>query len=95
MSITGKNALDVTRSETADAVRDLIVETLGLSGARADIDAATELFGSLPELDSLAIVQVVTEIEDRFGFEFSEEDITGEVFETVGSLAAYVERRSV
>lgn len=95
MTITGKNALDVTRSETADAVRDLIVETLGLSGARADIDAATELFGSLPELDSLAIVQVVTEIEDRFGFEFSEEDITGEVFETVGSLAAYVERRSV
>lgn len=95
MTITGKNALDVTRSETADAVRDLIVETLGLSGARADIDAATELFGSLPELDSLAIVQVVTEIEDRFGFEFSEEDITSEVFETVGSLAAYVERRSV
>jgi acyl carrier protein len=94
MTVTRENAVDVTRPDTVDAVRNLIVETLGLSGARADIDADTELFGSLPELDSLAIVQVVTEIEDRFGFEFSEEDITGDVFETVGSLAAYVDRQS-
>ena len=94
MTVTRENAVDVTRPDTVDAVRNLIVETLGLSGARADIDADTELFGSLPELDSLAIVQVVTEIEDRFGFEFSEEDITGDVFETVGSLAAYVDGKS-
>jgi acyl carrier protein len=94
MTVTGENAVDVARPDTVDAVRNLIVEALGLWGTRADIDADTELFGSLPELDSLAIVQVVTEIEDRFGFEFSEEDITGDVFETVGSLAAYVDRQS-
>jgi acyl carrier protein len=51
----------------------------------------TPLFGSMPEFDSLAIVEVVALVEERFGFEVDEADITGEVFESVGSLAAYVD----
>jgi acyl carrier protein len=45
----------------------------------------------MPEFDSLAIVEVVALVEERFGFEVDEADITGEVFESVGSLAAYVD----
>ena len=43
-----------------------------------------------PELDSLAIVQLVTELEERFGFEFDDEDVTSEVFETIGTLSGFV-----
>ena len=77
---------------TIDAVKDILVEALGLRGREDSITEESPLFGSMPEFDSLAIVEVVTMIEERFGFEMDEDDITGDVFETVGSLAAYVER---
>ena len=51
----------------------------------------TELFGALPELDSLALVELITVIEVRLGFEFDEDDITAEVFGTVDSLAAHID----
>lgn len=78
-------------TSTLDAVKDILVETLGLQSRAASITDATPLFGTMPEFDSLAIVEVVTLLEERFGFEMDEEDITGEVFDTVGSLAAYVD----
>ena len=77
---------------TVDAVRGILVEALGLQGREGAISEETPLFGSMPEFDSLAIVEVVTLVEERFGFDMDEDDITGEVFETVGSLAAYVEQ---
>jgi acyl carrier protein len=48
------------------------------------------LFGSLPELDSMAVVAVITALEERFGFEVDDDEITAETFETVGSLSAFV-----
>lgn len=78
-------------TSTLDAVKDILVETLGLQSRVDSITDETPLFGSMPEFDSLAIVEVVTLLEERFGFEMDEEDITGEVFDTVGSLAAYVD----
>ena len=78
-------------TSTLDAVRDILVEALGLHGRADSITETTPLFGTMPEFDSLAIVEVVTLLEERFGFEMDEEDITGEVFDSVGSLAGYVD----
>ena len=50
------------------------------------------MFGSILELDSLAVVEVVTTLEERFGFQIDNDDFTGDVFETVGSLAEFVEQ---
>jgi len=50
----------------------------------------TPLFGSLPELDSMAVVNVVTALEEHFGFEIEDDEITAETFETLGSLSAFV-----
>lgn len=47
----------------------------------------------MPELDSLAVVELAMAIETRFGICIDDEDFSGELFETVGSLAAYVDRR--
>lgn len=82
----------MTTTSTSSTVKEILVETLGLDDRAEQIDDSTELFGSLPELDSLAIVELIAVLEDRFGFEMDEADITGETFESVGSLAAYVDR---
>lgn len=68
---------------------EVLAELLGGSVGR--YPPTTELFGSLPELDSLALVELITVIEERFGFEFDEDDITAEVFGTVASLAAHID----
>ncbi len=59
----------------------------------AALDAGTPLFGNLPELDSMAVASVLTALEDRFGILIDDEDVTAGLFETVGTLAAFVSRR--
>ncbi|WP_447924717.1 acyl carrier protein [Georgenia muralis] len=82
--------MDVS-STTLDGVIAVVVETLGIEGR--ELDASTPLFGAMPELDSLAVLSLATALEDRFGFEIDDEDFTGDVFETVGSLAEFVEQQ--
>ncbi len=60
-------------------------------GARADgMDAGTALLGGLPEFDSMAVVPVVTALEEHYGPAFDDDEIRGEAFESVGSLAELV-----
>jgi acyl carrier protein len=77
---------------TFDGVKSVLVQTLGIEDRADSLTPDTPLFGSIPELDSLAVVEVVTSLEDRFGFQIDDDDFSGEVFETVGSLAAFVEQ---
>jgi len=44
------------------------------------------LLGAIPELDSMAIVGIITSIEERFGIEFDDDELDADVFETVGTL---------
>lgn len=78
-----------TEATTRQVLGDVLAELLGGGAGRYTPD--TELFGSLPELDSLALVELITVIEERFGFELDEDDITVEVFGTVESLAAHID----
>jgi acyl carrier protein len=78
------NTIDV------DAVKAVLVETLGLEDRADTIDASTPLLDSLPELDSMAVMELVMDLERTFEIEFDDDDVTAEVFETLGSLAAFV-----
>jgi acyl carrier protein len=80
---------ETTQAQTHLALAEVLAELLGGGAERYTPD--TELFGSLPELDSLALVELITAVEVRFGFELDEDDITAEVFGTVESLAAHIE----
>lgn len=84
--------MDTTTSTVSD-VRAVIAATLGIEDRVASLHADTPLLGSLPELDSMAVVELVCALEERFGLSIDDEDITGEVFETVGSLADFVDAR--
>lgn len=82
-----------TRSSTLDAVITVIVETLGIQDRMGTMDASTPLFGSMPELDSLAVVEMLSALEERFGFYIEDDEFTGDLFETIGSLCAFVDRK--
>jgi acyl carrier protein len=82
-----------TTVSTIDEVKAVLIETLGLQDRADTIDPATPLIGSLPELDSLAVVELVVALEDSCGITIDGEDVTAEAFETVASLAALVERQ--
>jgi acyl carrier protein len=82
----------ILRTATIDQVKAILADTLMLSeGDAAALAAETRLFGHLPELDSMSVATVLTAIEDRFGIMIDDEDVTAELFATVGSLATHVE----
>lgn len=71
-------------------VRDLLRDVLALSQDRADaFDMDTPLFGALPELDSMAVAGLLTEMEDRFDILIEDDDIDGDTFETFGTLVDF------
>lgn len=75
-------------------VKDVLVKTLGVEDRAATIDASTPLLGSLPELDSMAVLELVAALEARFGITVDDDDVTAEVFETLGSLTEFVEEKA-
>lgn len=79
-----------TAVSTLDEVKALVAETLGIEDRLGSMDASTELLGGLPELDSMAVVDLLTVLGDRFGFDAEEAEFTADVFETLGTLAAFV-----
>lgn len=72
-------------------VTDVVVETLGIQDRAGSLDASTPLFGAMPELDSLAVLELVSALEDRFGIVVEDEEFGGEIFETLGALAEFVD----
>lgn len=74
-----------------DQVKNLLAETLGIEDRIASMDVSTPLLGEMPELDSLAVVEIVARIEDSFHFQVDISNLTAEAFETLGSLAAFVD----
>jgi acyl carrier protein len=70
-----------------------VVETLGVEDRADSIDPTTPLFGSLPELDSMAVLELVLALEQRYGIVLDGEDVTAEAFETLESLTALVESK--
>ncbi len=75
---------------TEATIRSILVDLLGLPAAQvAAMDDDTELFGALPELDSMAVAGLLTEMEDRLNITIDDDDVDGELFATFGNLAAF------
>jgi len=73
-----------------DEVKTILIDVLGLGEAGTGLDADSPLLGSLPELDSMAVVSVMGALEEHFDIAISDDDISASTFETLGSLAAFV-----
>ena len=73
-----------------EIVKRILGATLQLGDRAHAWTAATPLLGNIPEMDSMAVVTVLTAIEDHYGIVIEDDEIGAEVFATVGTLAAFV-----
>lgn len=64
----------------------ILDDTLELEGRALGFDRSTRLLGALPELDSMAVLALITRLEEHFGMSFYDHDLDGSAFTTVGSL---------
>ncbi len=71
----------------------ILDDVLGLKGRAQAFSAGTPLLGALPELDSMAVVGLITTLEECFGFAIADDEIDGEVFASVGTLVAFVKQK--
>lgn len=82
------------QSDTDRQLRSILTDVLGLKPGQADsFGTDTGLFGHLPELDSMAVAGLLTEMEDRLDIVIDDEEVDGELLETFGALLAFAESK--
>jgi acyl carrier protein len=69
-------------------------EVLSLGGRARKFDSSTPLLGALPELDSMAVVSLITRLEERFDIVIEDDEIDGQTFGTVGSLVQLIQEKA-
>ena len=74
-----------------ETVKRILRDTLQLGGRADALDQDSALLGEIPELDSIAVVTILTLFEDEFGIVVNDDEISAETFATVGSLARFLE----
>lgn len=79
--------------DTVLQLQHLIDETLNLGGRAATFTASTPLAGAQPEFDSMGVVALIGALEERFGISVQDHEIDGTVFETFGSLCAFLNKK--
>ena len=76
-----------------EQVKAVVTATLHIEDQADELRPETGLYGNLPELDSLTVVKLIVALRQRFGIDIQLSEIAGDVFYTLGGLAAFVESR--
>lgn len=76
-----------------EQVLRVLDDALHLQGRSAHFGLSTPLLGAVPELDSMAVLALITNLESHFGITFSDDDLNADVFASVGSLCALVQQQ--
>lgn len=77
-----------------EEVRNLLADVLSLGDSKKHLKEDSPLLGSVPELDSMAVIHVITALEERFGIVVDDDEISARTFETLGSLALFVRQKA-
>lgn len=76
-----------------EQVKNILDVALSLDGRTRNFDRDTALLGNLPELDSMAVVNLITSIEEHYGIVVDDDEVDAETFETLGSLTDFVDAK--
>jgi len=79
--------------QNIDEVRDILSDVLSLGERKNSLNIDSGLLGSIPELDSMAVVNVITALEEHFGIMMDDDEISARTFETLGSLTSFIEQK--
>ena len=74
-------------------VLNILAEALSISAGNLDVN--DDLMGAIPEFDSMAVVNILTQLENHYGFIIDDDEIDAEVFTTVASLIEFVEQKLI
>lgn len=74
-------------------VKRALADVLQLGDRVEELDEHSPLMGSIPEFDSMAVVSIITHFEEHYGIFIDDDELTASVFETLGSLSAFMERK--
>ena len=84
------------REEVDKTLRAVLVDVLGLAPERvAALTEASPLFGALPEFDSMAVVGLLTELEERLGILIEDHDVDADMLQTYGSLLTFTRAKAL
>jgi acyl carrier protein len=76
-----------------DEIRELVDDTLALGGRSKSLKPSSPLLGSVPELDSVGVVSILTALEERYGLAVNDDEISADTFATLESLVRYVQEK--
>ncbi len=103
--MTGQNVVEeeqapspfgMSRAAIDKHLKQILIDVLGLDADDvAGFDGDTGLFGHLPELDSMAVAGLLTEMEDRLDIIIEDDDVDGEMLETYGGLLGFAEAKII
>lgn len=74
-------------------IKEILRNTLQLGERAEQLTASSPLLGAVPEFDSMAVVTVLTMLEEEFGVEIDDDEVSADIFETVGTLTEFVSRK--
>ena len=95
---TGSPGGEVSRKVDApvaviDDIKAVIGEALQIGDRVQSFDESVSLLGSIPELDSMAVVTIITALEENFNITVEDDEISAETFETLGTLCRFIEQK--
>ena len=76
-----------------EEVRNILADVLSLGERKHSLNEGTILLGNIPELDSMAVVNVITALEEYYDITVDDDEISAKTFETLGSLTYFVEQK--
>ena len=76
-----------------DDVKKVVGSALQIGSRVQQMDAAAPLLGAVPELDSMAVVNLITALEEHFDISVADDEIDASTFETLGSLTLFIESK--
>jgi acyl carrier protein len=82
-----------TNLATIDVVRTILGQTLQLGARQDGLSAQSPLLGSIPELDSMAVVTLIAALEEQLDIMIDDDEIDAATFATLGSLTAFCEQK--
>lgn len=78
---------------TLTDVKNVLAQALQLGPRAEALNENSPLLGALPELDSMAVVSILTSLEEHFGFTVEDDEINADTFATLGTLTTFVEQK--
>jgi len=83
----------MSANPTSSALRGILESTIGRRALPGNLSDDTELLGAIPELDSMAVLGILTQIQDDFGISIDDDEISADIFQTFGDLRRFVEAK--